>query len=248
MRLQALATMQCSVIAERRGKVRLALFYADEARRLAEECGDQQTEARLLNNLGGLSFLAGDAGPAVAYIKQSFALFLEIGNDADAAQAVSSLAQIHLRLGAPILAEEQARHALSILDGRDDYLEERGNAQLVLGRALLGQEHAPRRRWPSSRLRSACSEDWGRRATSPRPGRPKAMRTQSLATRRPRQRCSGARPRPCRTSTSRKGGAFVRKRFDLYSVLFFLLTVAYFVAAAKGLGHGQPGKGFFNGG
>jgi hypothetical protein len=56
------------------------------------------------------------------------------------------------------------------------------------------------------------------------------------------------RPRPCRTSTSRRGGAFVRKRFDLYSVLFFLLTVAYFVAAAKGLGHGQPGKGFFNGG
>jgi tetratricopeptide (TPR) repeat protein len=140
VRLQALATMQCSVIAERRGKVRLALFYADEARRLAEECGDQQTEARLLNNLGGLSFLAGDAEPAVAYIKQAFALFLEIGNDADAAQAVSSLAQIHLRLGAPILAEEQARHALSILDGRDDYVEERGNAQLVLGRALLGQE------------------------------------------------------------------------------------------------------------
>ncbi len=142
VRLQALATMQCSVIAERRGKVRLALFYADEARQLAEECGDKQTEARLLNNLGGLSFLAGDAEPAVAYIKQAFSLFLELGNDADAAQAVSSLAQIHLRLGAPILAEEQSRHALSILDGRDDYAEERGNAQLVLGRALLGQ-HAP---------------------------------------------------------------------------------------------------------
>jgi tetratricopeptide (TPR) repeat protein len=142
LRLQALATMQCSVIAERRGKVRLALFYADEARRLAGECGDRQTEARLLNNLGGLSFLAGDAVPAVAYIKEAFALFLEIGNDADAAQAVSSLAQIHLRLGAPILAEEQARHALSILAGRDDYLEERGNAQLVLGHALLGQSSA----------------------------------------------------------------------------------------------------------
>ena len=139
VKLQALATMQCSVIAERRGKTRLALFFADEARRLSVECGDRQTEARLLNNLGGLSFLTGDAEPAVAYIKQAFALFLEIGNDADAAQAVSSLAQIHLRLGAPILAEEQARHALSILDGRDDYLEERGNALLVLGRALLGQ-------------------------------------------------------------------------------------------------------------
>ena len=40
----------------------------------------------------------------------------------------------------------------------------------------------------------------------------------------------------------------MKKRSDLYSVLFFLLTVAYFVAAAKGHGHGQVGKGFFNGG
>ena len=40
----------------------------------------------------------------------------------------------------------------------------------------------------------------------------------------------------------------MKKKIDLYSVLFFLLTVAYFVAAAKGHGHGQPGKGFFNGG
>ena len=37
----------------------------------------------------------------------------------------------------------------------------------------------------------------------------------------------------------------MRKRFDLYSVLFFLLTVAYFVAAAKGLGHSTPGMGFY---
>lgn len=41
----------------------------------------------------------------------------------------------------------------------------------------------------------------------------------------------------------------MKKRFDLYSVLFFLLAVAYFAAAAKGyVGHGQSGKGFFNGG
>ena len=40
----------------------------------------------------------------------------------------------------------------------------------------------------------------------------------------------------------------MKKKIDLYSVLFFLLTVAYFVAAAKGHGHGQVGKGFFNGG
>ena len=41
----------------------------------------------------------------------------------------------------------------------------------------------------------------------------------------------------------------MKKKIDLYSVLFFLLAVAYFVAAAKGYsGHGQLGKGFFSGG
>ena len=41
---------------------------------------------------------------------------------------------------------------------------------------------------------------------------------------------------------------FVRKRIDVFTVVLFLLTVAYFVAAAKGYGHGQQGKGFFSGG
>lgn len=40
----------------------------------------------------------------------------------------------------------------------------------------------------------------------------------------------------------------MKKRIDLTAVLMFLLTVAFFVAAAKGHGNGQLGKGFFNGG
>jgi tetratricopeptide (TPR) repeat protein len=139
-RLVALATMQCSVIAERRGDPRLALFYAERAREAAVETGDRRVEARLLNNIGGLHFLLGRPERAVACLKESFALSLERGDHLDAAQAVSSLAQVHLRCGAPQLAEEQARHALSILDGREDYADERGNVQLVLGRALLEQE------------------------------------------------------------------------------------------------------------
>jgi tetratricopeptide (TPR) repeat protein len=140
VRLSALSRMQCSVIAERRGDPKVARYYAERARELAAECGDRQTEARLLNNLGGLSFLLGEPEHAVAYIKESFALFLDLGLDADAAQAVSSLAQVHLRCGAPQLAEEQARHALEILGERDDFVDERGNAQLVLGRSLLEQD------------------------------------------------------------------------------------------------------------
>jgi tetratricopeptide (TPR) repeat protein len=139
LRLVSLATMQCSVIAERCGDPRLALLYAERAHAAAAETGDRRTEARLLNNIGGLKFLLGKPEAAVRYLKDSFALFLEMGNETDAAQVVSSLAQVHLRCGAPQLAEEQARHALSILDGRVDYVEERGNVHLVLGRALVEQ-------------------------------------------------------------------------------------------------------------
>jgi tetratricopeptide (TPR) repeat protein len=132
--------MQCSLVAERRGHPKVARLYAERARSLAEETGDRQTEARVLNNLGGLSYLLGEPEQAVGYLKDAFAVALEVGNEADSAQAVSSLAQVHLRSGAPQLAEEQARHALAILAGRDDYLDELGNAHLVLGRALLEQD------------------------------------------------------------------------------------------------------------
>jgi tetratricopeptide (TPR) repeat protein len=141
-KLEALAKMQCSLVAERRGDPLLARFYAEQARVLAAEQLDRQTEARILNNLGGLSFLLGEPEVAVSYLKESFATSLEVGNEADAAQAVSSLAQVHLRCGAPQLAEEQARHALSILAERSDYRDERGNVHLVLGRALLEQSRA----------------------------------------------------------------------------------------------------------
>jgi tetratricopeptide (TPR) repeat protein len=138
-RLAAAAAMQCSLVAERRGEALLARYYAEQGRTLAVEVGDRQTEARLLNNLGGLSCLLGDVEGAIRYLKDAFAVALDVGNDADAAQAVSSLAQVHLRDGQPARAEEQARHALSILAGRDDYLDEIGNARLVLGQALLAQ-------------------------------------------------------------------------------------------------------------
>lgn len=161
-RLGAAAAMQCSLVAERCGETSLARYFAEQGRALAVAAGDRQTEARLLNNLGGLSCLLGDSAAAVRFLKDAFALALDVGNDADAAQAVSSLAQVHLRGDEPELAEEQARHALSILADRDDYLDEIGNVRLVLGRALLAQRrHADALRefraaeWALERLGSA---------------------------------------------------------------------------------------------
>jgi tetratricopeptide (TPR) repeat protein len=130
---------QASLIAERKGQWVPARSYAERAKELYEEQEDRLNVGRLLNNLGALTFLLGDPERSVQLLKEAFAVALEVGSKPDAAQAVSSLAQVHLRTGHPELAEEQAQHALTLLEGRVDFLDEEGNAQLVLGRALLEQ-------------------------------------------------------------------------------------------------------------
>ena len=129
----------------REGQVRealelLARSYAERAKAIYEELEDRRNLGRLMNNLGGLNFLLGHPKEAEAVLKDAFRIALEIGNDEGAAHAVNSLAQVHLRTGDSLRAEEQARHALDLLDGRVDYLDEIGNAQLVLGRVLLEQD------------------------------------------------------------------------------------------------------------
>ena len=136
----AKAYFQASLVAERQGHWVLARSYAERAKAQYEELADRASVGRLLNNLGGLNFLLGKPTEAIDFLKEAFSVALELGNEAEAAQAVSSLAQVHLRTGDPARAEEQARHALKLLDGRVDFLEEVGDVQLVLGRALLDQD------------------------------------------------------------------------------------------------------------
>jgi tetratricopeptide (TPR) repeat protein/DNA-binding XRE family transcriptional regulator len=134
------AYFQASILAERDGHWVLARTYAEKAKMQYEELTDRANVGRLLNNLGGLEFLLGNPEQAVEHLKHSFAVALEIGRDEDAAKAVSSLAQVHLRTGDHVRAEEQALHALEIIGERDDMIDEVGNARLVLGRALLEQD------------------------------------------------------------------------------------------------------------
>jgi tetratricopeptide (TPR) repeat protein len=133
-------TFQASLVAERDGQWLRARTLAERAKELYEAHGDRLNLGRMLNNLGGLNFLLGKPEEAVSYLKRAFSVALEVGSEADAAQAVSSLAQVHLGAGEWDLAEEQARHALELLEGRPDFLDEIGNTQIVLGRALLEQE------------------------------------------------------------------------------------------------------------
>jgi tetratricopeptide (TPR) repeat protein len=133
------AYFQASLVADREGHWVLARNYAEKARAAYEQLADKVHVGQLTNNLGGLNFLLGKTDEAIGLLKDAFRIALDTGRDADAAQAVSSLAQIHLRTGSVHQAEEQARHALQLLNGQEDYLDEIGNAHLVLGRALLEQ-------------------------------------------------------------------------------------------------------------
>jgi tetratricopeptide (TPR) repeat protein len=136
------AYFQASLVADREGHWVLARNYAERARAAYEELSDKVHVGQLTNNLGALNFQLGNPEKAIVLLKEAFGIALETGRDADAAQAVSSLAQIHLRTGSVDQAEEQARHALRLLEsaGNEDYIDEVGSAQLVLGRALLEQD------------------------------------------------------------------------------------------------------------
>ena len=131
---------QASIIADREGHWVLARAYAERAKAAYEDIADRNNLGRLLNNLGGINFLLGHQDEALTLLKDSVRIALEVGNDDEAAHAVNGIAQIHLRTGEVTRAEEQARYALQLLDDRVDEMHEIGNAQLVLGRALLAQD------------------------------------------------------------------------------------------------------------
>jgi len=135
----AQAHFQASLVAERQGRWVLARSHAEQAKTLYEEIAHEANVGKLLNNLGGLNFLLGKPEKAKTYLKDAFRVALEVGSDVDAGYAVSSLAQVHLRTGELDLAEQQGRHALELLGGREDLLDEIGNVQLVVGRAMLEQ-------------------------------------------------------------------------------------------------------------
>jgi tetratricopeptide (TPR) repeat protein len=133
----AQASLQASIVAEREGQWTMARFYVERARQLFVQLGDVFGVGKCLNNLGGLEFLLGNADVARRNLKESFSILLDLGRDVEAAYAVSSLAQVQLRSGEFHDAERLARRALVFIGSRPDHRIELGNAQIVLGRALL---------------------------------------------------------------------------------------------------------------
>jgi tetratricopeptide (TPR) repeat protein len=139
-RKMADAYFQASLVAERTGHWLASRNYAERAKNLFQELDDERTVGRLLNNLGGLSLLLGKPHEAIEQLKASFAVAVEANSQADAGQAVNGLATVHLRLGDWEAAESHAREALRLLDGREDFLDEIGQAHIWLGRSLLERD------------------------------------------------------------------------------------------------------------
>ena len=114
--------VQASLVAERMGHWVLARNYAERAKSLYEELNDQRYLAGLLNNLGGLNLMLGKPEEAIEYLKSSYSTALDADSTEEAAQATGSLAAVHLELNDFEQAERFARQALSLLEGRVDFL------------------------------------------------------------------------------------------------------------------------------
>jgi tetratricopeptide (TPR) repeat protein len=130
---------QASLVSERMGHWVQARNYAERAKAHYEQLNDERSVGRLLNNLGGLNFQLGKPEQAIEYLKDAYRVLLDKGSDAEAANVVSSLAHVHLMTGDAQTAEEEARHALSLMEDRENFLYHVAPTQLVLGRALMEQ-------------------------------------------------------------------------------------------------------------
>ena len=128
---------QASLVAERMGHWIVSRNYAQQAKLLYQELNDERNVGRLMLNLGGLQLVLGKPQDAIEHLNASFALAVEADSQPDAAQALGSLATVHLHLADFDAADENARKALALLDGREDFPDEVGQSYLVLGRSLL---------------------------------------------------------------------------------------------------------------
>ncbi|HET8743721.1 MAG TPA: tetratricopeptide repeat protein [Gaiella sp.] len=128
---------QASYVAEKMGHWALARQYAQQAKAIYQDLNDERNTGRIMLNLGGLQLLLGRPEQAIEHLTASFALAVEAGSQPDAAQALGSLAAVHEHLGDHEAADEHARKALALLGGREDFLDEIGQSNLVLGRSLL---------------------------------------------------------------------------------------------------------------
>jgi tetratricopeptide (TPR) repeat protein len=136
---ESAALFQASIVAERQQQWLMARCYAEQALELQRRLGNALGTARVLNNLGGIAFVTGDLEAAEASLLEAIETASTACSDPDFAQAVNSLAQVYLESGRPAEARARALRAIELLDGRADFLDELGAAQLVVARSLQAE-------------------------------------------------------------------------------------------------------------
>jgi tetratricopeptide (TPR) repeat protein len=136
-RRAAYAYFQASLVHERLGELIQARNDAQRALQLYEQLDDSLNRGRTLNNLAAFEHMLGSSHRALELLDESLALALENASLPDTGHVLCSLAEVQLAVGEHALAEANARRALRMLDGREDYLHEIGIAQLTLADALL---------------------------------------------------------------------------------------------------------------
>jgi tetratricopeptide (TPR) repeat protein len=132
---EAHALFQASIVAERQKQWLLARCHAEQALELYRGLDNRLCTARILNNLVGIDFLLGNVEAAEASLLEAIETAAEVGSDADLAQGVNSLAQVYLRTDRPLDARARALRAVELLEHRTDFLDELGNASLVVARS-----------------------------------------------------------------------------------------------------------------
>ena len=84
-------------------------------------------------------FLLGEVDEAERSLAEAGVAASAAGSEPDVAQASSSLAQVYVRTGRTREGRERAAEAAALLEGRTDFLDELGNAQLVVAKALAAE-------------------------------------------------------------------------------------------------------------
>src|SRR5947208_1536991 len=136
-RVLAETYLDASLVAERRNEYTRAREHAERSKALFERVADHEYVGKLLNNLGQLRAITGKPEEAVPLLGESFRIAVEQDNRIDAAFAASSLASARMHSGDLEGAIESGYRAIELLSSREEYREEEGNAQIVIGRASL---------------------------------------------------------------------------------------------------------------
>ncbi len=231
---QARALFQASLVAERRGDWFVARLNAEQALELFRSQGNTLATARILNNLGAICFLLGEPERAERTLLEAIATADEAGSEPDLAQAVNSLAQVYLRTGRPAEARVRAQRAAELLADRGDFLDELGNAQLVVARSLAAEGDAD--------AASSWLDDADRTFTALRLDQPSRRGARGARRPRaePRRRRRRSRPLPpCGGVTAGlpllRGGDRMRLSLFLARYALPVLAIVAFAGKLKGV-------------